>query len=101
MDTNNVRALNAVARIRIIELFVYAVFAALFIGHVFFINGPVESINVLLILIGTVFGFMAAFQLAPFADLADKGTRISAQILTIVREENTQSASSVDNKRAA
>ena len=85
-----------------VELTLYSVLAVVLIAHVVFINGPVETINVFLILAGTVFGFVSAFGLTPISDLViNIGTKISADILTLVREDLDQQLISPDSKRAA
>ena len=101
MNANNVYGRNAITSGRNIERLVYALLAAVFIGHVYFITGPVGILNVLLVIIGTVIGFMATINLTPIADLIEKGKQISPEILSLVREDDTQDTREFSAKRAA
>jgi hypothetical protein len=102
MNANNVNWWNTSFWKRNLERTIYAVLAVVLIGHVFFINGLVGAINVLLLLVGTAFGFITTFQLTPLCDFLDNSeNRISPHILSIVRDDEAQESTSIDAKCAA
>ena len=102
MDAYSVYYRTAPFWSRSLELTLYVVSAGVLIGHVFFIRGQMEVINVSLILVGTVFGFMTTFGLAPISNFAyNSKTKISPQILSIVRDDQKQIPIQSDSKRAA
>jgi hypothetical protein len=102
MNADNVNWWNTSFWRRNLERTIYAVLSVILIGHVFFINGLVEAINVLLLWVGTAFGFITTFQLTPVCDFLDNSeNRISPHVLSIVRDDEAQKATSIDTECCA
>jgi hypothetical protein len=102
MYANGVSRLNTLAWNRNFEVALYALVACVMIGHVYFIQGRIHLGNALSVLVGMVFGFIAAFQLAPVTDFfANSENRISASVLSIVWDDEEKDSASIDTKNAA